>query len=72
MDESLKAFAKKYPDKEDRAFSLLAEGARLIESILFGEGKTLTAVQVFPDEEDQPGYHISVIDSEDIYAEDEM
>lgn len=57
---------KLYPDAEERAMSLLAQGAEELEIVATGQGWVLGCVEVYPSEE---GYDIAVADSIEVSSD---
>lgn len=57
---------KLYPDAEDRALALMAQGAEELEIVATGQGWVLGAVEITPAEE---GYDIAVADSVEVESD---
>ena len=55
-----------YPDPEDRAGAYMAEGARIIEAMQFGEGELLHSIVMHPAEDG--GYYIEALAPEEADA----
>lgn len=54
-----------YPDQEKRALTLMAEGAKEFETLMFGRGETVRAVILTRGEEDA-GYNVEIGEMEEI------
>ena len=55
-----------YPDPQDRAGAYLAEGARIVEAMQFGEGELLHSITMHPTEDG--GYYIEALAPEEADA----
>ena len=59
-------FEELYPDKEDRAYNYLGEGAELMEIVAFGNGDSMQSITVYPED---IGYRIVIDDDSEIESE---
>lgn len=55
-----------YPDPEERAGAYMAEGARIVETMQFGEGELLHSIVMHPAEDG--GYYIEALAPEEADA----
>lgn len=63
MDPHIRSARVRYESDEDFAMALLAEGAQMLDTILFSEGTLMNYIIIAPDE-DLHGYHVLVYDKE--------